>query len=100
MKFQLILFPIMDRPDRLVGADHIAHPAADTGEGRFGPLADAMIDAEQAGRFFRQTHGNLEGAHSEDSRFDGPDRTDRRATSAEGTLFLTPDNLPGQIRRA
>jgi hypothetical protein len=68
--------------------------------GDIGPLADAMVDAVEVARLFLQADLHLDHPLTVDPQFNGLDGADRRAATAETALFLAPEDLPGQIRRA
>ena len=72
------------RADGVVGADHVAHAAADAGVCRIVALTDAVIDAGCALGLAVQTQGDVKGALAVHAEFDGVYRTDRGATSAQG----------------
>jgi hypothetical protein len=99
METEFVRLVIMDRHDRVVGADHVAHPAPDAGVGDVRPLADPVVNAEEIARLLRKSEGNLEDPFAVDAQFDCLYGTDRRAAAAEGALLLAPEELPGQILR-
>ena len=100
MEAELVRLVVVHRHDRVVGADHVAHPAADAGVGDVRPLADPVVDAEEVARFFRQADLHLDHPFAVDAQLDRLHGADRRAAAAEAALLLAPEDLPGQIRRA
>ena len=94
---ELVRLIVVDRQDRVVGADHVAHAAADAGMGGIRPLADPVVNSIKIPRFFRESKGDLQDPFPVDAQLDRLHGTDRRAAAAEAALLLAPENLPGQI---
>ena len=97
---ELVRFHASDRPDGPVGANQVAHAAADAGVRRIRPLFNAVVDAVQIAGLLRQADGNLNGPFSEDPRLDGADGAHGGAPAAQGALLPAPGNLPGKITAA
>jgi len=85
----------------VVGTDHVAHVAANTGITRISTLADSIIHAEARIRFFlvpERGDGNL--SFAEYSKFNGIDGTDSSTSSAQSAGMDIPADLPGKVAPA
>jgi hypothetical protein len=94
---ELVLFVVVNRKNRGIRADEIAHAASDAGEGGFRPLPDAVVNAEEIAGFFLQAQLHLDDALAMHAQVEGADRADGRAAPAEGALLLIPQDDPGEI---
>jgi hypothetical protein len=94
---QLVLLVPVHRENGVIGADQVAHAAADAGVGRIGALADPVVDAEDVRGLFRQPQRHVEDPLAVDAQLDRLHRADGGAAAAEGALFLAPEELPGQV---
>ncbi len=97
---EFVLLVVVHGKDRGIRTDEVAHAAADAGKGRFRPLPDAVVDAEEIAGLFLQAQLYLDDAFAVDAQIEGADRANRRAAPAEGALLLIPQDDPGEILRA
>jgi hypothetical protein len=97
LKSQFVGFVTAAGCDGVIGANHIAHGASDTVVSRVGFLPNAIVSLVNAGRRFQKADRRLNVSFAKNAELDGIDGAYGRAFTAQGTFFLVPQNLPGQI---
>ena len=97
VKALLVDILVKDGDDRIVGADHAAHGAADAGEGGIGALIDAVVYAQgRCGRVL-DPQGHVDEALAVNAELDGLDGAHGGAAPAQGAGVFVPLDLPGQV---
>jgi hypothetical protein len=81
----------------IVGTYKVAHSAAHACMDRVCTLVYAVVNGKQIAWLFLQADGYLYGPFPMDSKLNSTNRANRSTPTAEGALFLIPEDYPGQI---
>jgi hypothetical protein len=81
----------------IVGTYKIAHSTAHTGMDRVCTLVYAVVNGKQIAGLFLKADGYLYGPLPVNSQLNCTNRANCSTPTAEGALFLIPEDYPGQI---